>query len=82
MKLNLAHLVLAFTLGIMAASGVLIQNAHAAYQPHMVNALDNLRAARHQLEVAEPDKDGHRERAIGIVDNAIGEVKAGIAAGN
>jgi hypothetical protein len=82
MKLNLAPLVLAFTLGIMAASGVLIQNAQAANQPHMVNALDNLRAARHQLEIAEADKGGHRERAIGIIDNAIGEVKAGIAAGN
>jgi hypothetical protein len=34
------------------------------------------------LEVAEADKGGHRETAIGIIDNAIAEVKAGIAAGN
>ena len=82
MKLNFAHLFLAFTLGIMATSGVLMQNAQAANQPHMYNALDNLRAARHQLEVASEDKGGHRVRAIGIIDNAIEEVKAGIAAGN
>jgi len=82
MKLNFAHLLLAFTLGIMATSGVLIENAQAAYQPHMQNALDNLRAARHQLEIAEQDKGGHRARAIEIVDSAIGEVKAGIDAAN
>jgi hypothetical protein len=82
MKLNLAHLLLAFTLGIMAASGVLIENAHAANQPHMYNALGDLKAARHQLEVALDDKGGHRVRAISIIDNAIEEVNAGIAAGN
>jgi len=81
MKLNIAHLFLAFTLGIMAASGVLIENARAS-QPHMVNALDDLRAARHELEVALHDKGGHRVRAIGIIDNAIEEVKAGIDAGD
>ena len=82
MKFNLAHLLLAFAFGIMAAGGVLVENAHAANQPHMYNALDNLRAARHQLEVAIDDKGGHRVRAIAIIDNAIGEVKAGIAAGD
>jgi hypothetical protein len=81
MKFNLAHLVLAFTIGIAAASGVLIENAQAG-QPHMVNALDNLRSARHQLEVAESDKGGHRVKAISIIDDAIGEVKAGIEAGD
>ena len=81
MKFNLAHLLLAFAFGIMAATGVLIENAHAE-QPHMVAALDNLRSARHQLEIAADDKGGHRLAAIGIIDNAIGEVKAGIAAAN
>ena len=81
MKLNIAHLLLAFTLGIMATSGVLIENVQAANQPHMYNALDNLRAARHQLEIAVDDKGGHRVRAMGIVDSAIDEVKAGIDAG-
>ncbi|MCE0484028.1 MAG: hypothetical protein LV479_07305 [Methylacidiphilales bacterium] len=82
MKLNFSHLIIAFTLGIAAASGVLIENAHAANQPHMYNALSNLRAARHQLEVAADDKGGHRVKAIGIIDSAIAEVQAGISIGN
>jgi hypothetical protein len=82
MKLNFAHLLVAFTLGILAATGALIPNVHAANQPHMDAALGDLRAARHQLEIAMEDKGGHRARAIGIIDNAIGEVQAGIEAGN
>jgi len=81
MKFNLAHLLLAFTLGIMISTGVVLQNVQAAEQPHMYNALNNLKSARHQLEMALDDKGGHRARAIGIIDNAIGEVNAGIAAG-
>jgi hypothetical protein len=80
MKLTLAHLLLALSFGTMVTTGVLIETARAD-QPHMVNALDDLRAARHQLEVARADKGGHREAAIGIIDNAIAEVKAGMAAG-
>ena len=49
-----------------------------ADQPHMHNALNDLRAARHQLDVAEADKGGHRVTAIGLVDQAITEVQAGI----
>jgi len=82
MKFNLGHLLLAFTFGILISSGIVMNNANAANQPHMQNALDDLRAARHQLEIAMQDKGGHRANAIGIVDNAINEVKAGIAAGN
>ena len=40
-----------------------------------------LETARAELEIAEADKGGHRDRAIGIIDNAIDEVKAGIAVG-
>ena len=80
MKTNLASLLLAFGLGLALASGVLIPNVQAG-QPHMDSALDHLRAARHQLEIAEPDKGGHRDTAIGIIDNAIREVKLGIDAG-
>jgi hypothetical protein len=82
MKLNFAHLLLAFAVGILAATGALIPNVHASYQPHMDNALADLRSARHQLDIALDDKGGHRVRAIGIIDSAIDEVKAGIAAGN
>nr|WP_239025342.1 hypothetical protein [Rhodoligotrophos defluvii] len=51
----------------------------AANQPFMENALANLREARANLENAVPNKGGHRERAIGLVDQAIAEVEEGIA---
>jgi hypothetical protein len=41
-------------------------------------ALDELRAARSELQAAESDKGGHRVKAIGLIDEAIGEVQAGI----
>ncbi|MCE0499098.1 MAG: hypothetical protein LV481_14250 [Methylacidiphilales bacterium] len=82
MKFNFAHLLLAFAVGALAASGALIPNVQASWQPHMDAALGDLRSARHQLEIAADDKGGHRVAAIGIIDNAIGEVKAGIQAGN
>ena len=50
-----------------------------ADQPHMQNALERLRAARAELSVAASDKGGHRLRAIGYVDRAIEETRAGIA---
>jgi hypothetical protein len=81
MKLKLRSLFLVVTVGVFAAvSGALIENVHAG-QPHMENALQALRNARHQLEIAEPDKGGHRERAIQTIDSAIAEVQAGIDAG-
>jgi hypothetical protein len=48
-------------------------------QPHMDAALALLQNTRAELNQAEPNKGGHRERAIALVDQAIGEVKAGIA---
>jgi hypothetical protein len=51
-----------------------------AAQPNMMNALGSLRAARAELVRATANKGGHRERAIGLVDQAIGETEAGIAA--
>jgi hypothetical protein len=53
-----------------------------AAQPHMQSALGSLQAARAELVRATPNKAGHRERAIGFVDSAIAETKAGIAAAN
>ena len=32
-----------------------------------------------ELAKATPNKGGHRERALGLIDQAIGEVRAGIA---
>ena len=50
-----------------------------ADQPHMVNALEHLRAARAELRMAEHNKGGWRVRAIANVDRAIGDTEAGIA---
>jgi hypothetical protein len=52
-----------------------------AQQPHMQNALGDLQSARSELQVAVPDKAGHRVAAIGLVNQAIGQVRAGMAAG-
>ena len=52
-----------------------------AAQPHMQNALNALQGARAQLVDATSDKDGHRVKAISLVDDAIREVRIGIVAG-
>jgi hypothetical protein len=52
-----------------------------AAQPHMQAALKALRNSKADLEAALPDKAGHRVKAIGLVDQAIAEVQAGIVAG-
>jgi len=56
--------------------------AKAAPQPHMRAALEHLRAARQSLEKADPDKGGHRVKAIELANSAIREVEAGIAYAN
>lgn len=44
----------------------------------MLNALNALRNARASLVLATPNKGGHRERAIQLVDQAITQTQAGI----
>ena len=48
-------------------------------QPHMGETLALLQSARAELTAATPNKGGHRERGIGLIDQAIAEVRAGIA---
>jgi hypothetical protein len=48
------------------------------FEPHMDNALRHLQAARFELEKAAPNKRGHRERAIELVDQAMLQVREGI----
>jgi hypothetical protein len=48
-------------------------------QPHMTASLDLLQSARVELVAATPNKGGHRERALGLIDQAITEVRAGMA---
>ncbi len=67
-------------LTLVLVAGFVAGHASAA-QPHMNSALDHLRLARHELDVATPDKGGHREKAIALVRDAITEVEAGIQVG-
>jgi len=50
-------------------------------QPRMRAALEHLREAREQLERAAPDKGGHREKAIELVNHAMEQVQKGIEFG-
>jgi hypothetical protein len=50
----------------------------AEKKTHMKSALENLRNAKTHLEKAEPDKGGHRVKAINLVNSAIEEVQKGI----
>jgi hypothetical protein len=50
----------------------------SARQDHMISARSHLRQAKEQLEAAVADKGGHREKAIGLVNDAIAEVDSGI----
>jgi len=48
-------------------------------QPHMNEGIALLLSARGELQAATPNKGGHRERAMGLIDQAIAEVRAGVA---
>ncbi|SKA24268.1 hypothetical protein SAMN02745126_04386 [Enhydrobacter aerosaccus] len=61
-------------IGMVAGASIAI-----AAQPHMVNALNSLQAARAELERATANKGGHRDRAISLVDQAIKETREGMA---
>ncbi|HEY1425848.1 MAG TPA: hypothetical protein VGF50_04175 [Caulobacteraceae bacterium] len=52
-----------------------------ANQPHMRAALADLNLAKGELQVAMRNKGGHRVAALNLTKQAIGEVEAGIAAG-
>ena len=65
-------------LGTAIAASVGIGYAIGA-QPHMGETLTLLQSARAELVAATPNKGGHRQRALGLIDQAIAEVRAGIA---
>lgn len=67
----------ALFLAAVMAAGIFAGHAFAA-QNHMIAAINHLRNARAELQAALADKGGHRERAIGLVNDAIAEVQAGI----
>jgi hypothetical protein len=68
----------AIFLGLAIASSAAIGYAVGA-QPHMGESIELLQSARAELAKATPNKGGHRERALGLIDQAIAEVRAGIA---
>jgi hypothetical protein len=47
-------------------------------QPFMDAARADLQKAKAELQLAMRDKGGHRAKALGFVNNAIGQVNAGI----
>ena len=51
----------------------------SADQPHMRAALNALRTARNELQIASANKGGHRAKAIDLVNQAITQVEKGIA---
>ena len=65
----------------VVAAASFVAGSYAA-QPHLQNALSALQGARSELQVAEDNKGGHRVTAIRLVDEAINEVRAGIAVGS
>lgn len=70
--------VTALFLTLVVAAGFVAGRA-TADQPHMHAALEHLRQARASLDKATPDKGGHREAAIKLVNDAIAQVEAGMA---
>lgn len=65
-------------LGMAVAASMGIGYAIGA-QPHMVESIAMLQSARAELAAATPNKGGHRERAMTLIDQAISQVRAGIA---
>ncbi len=63
------------------AAGLAVASLGEAQQPHMQKALTALQNAATQLNAAEPDKAGHRAKALQLVNEAISQVHEGIAAG-
>lgn len=64
---------------LLGGAGLAVaQNQVDGGQPEMQGALEHLRQANQNLEKAKHDKGGHAERAHQLVEQAIGEVKAGI----
>ena len=64
-------------LGVVIASSVGVGYAIGA-QPHMAETISILQSARAELVKATPNKGGHRERALALIDQAIGEVRSGM----
>ena len=67
----------ASALAAMLVAGVFVGQA-LARQPHMEAALESLRAAKGELEMAEHNKMGHRAEALRLTNEAIHETEQGM----
>lgn len=72
------RLVIALLVVVAIASGFVAGRA-SADQPRMQAALEHLRLAKVELEKADRDKGGHREKALRFTNDAIAEVEHGIS---
>jgi hypothetical protein len=70
--------------GVTTATSFSILGAGAAYaaQVHMFDARNDLQQAVTELQQADPDKGGHRDQAISLVQQAIDQVNQGIQFAN
>src|SRR5262245_32029435 len=78
-KASTMALTAAMAMGIGSSA---IGTAEADPQPTMVAALERLNGAKQKLEAAQHDKGGHRAKALQLTNDAIEEVKKGIAFDN
>ncbi len=74
MQLRSAAVACAGALALGFAAGTVA----AEQQPHMKAALRALTTAKTQLQQADRDRGGHREKALKHVNEAIAEVQAGV----
>ena len=72
-RLQLAALVLVSALG-----GSLLTGTAMAYQDNMVAARGSLQNAYNYLNQASNNKGGHKQNAMGLIQQAIREVNLGI----
>jgi hypothetical protein len=79
--LKQTRLRLAGIVAVSSIAGFVAGGSAMAYQGHMMSALHALQIADGQLEMAGPDKGGHRVNAINLVNQAISEVRAGMVVG-
>ena len=81
--LNRREAALALAGGMVGAAALVAATpASAEPQPAMTSALANLNRALADLQLATPDKGGHRVKALGLVNSAIAERPAGIGTDN
>ena len=82
MKAFTRYIAAVVILGLVSVESVLANSPVIEDQPHMQQALEALKQARHHLEQAIPDKGGHRVAALKAVEDAIKHTEEGINFGN